>query len=764
MLDKTFLKKRYQSLNASLKKVRAHLKRPLTYTEKILFSHAAMLEKEPEKLVDIARGRDYVLFHPDRVAMQDATAQMALLQFMSADLDRTAVPTTVHCDHLIRAEHGAEKDLANAFTENQEVFDFLQSVSARYGIGFWKPGSGIIHQVLLENYASPGMMMIGTDSHTPNAGGLGMIAIGVGGADSVDVMAGLPWELKFPKVIGVHLKGSLDGWTSAKDVILEVAGQLTVKGGTGAIIEYFGSGASTLSCTGKATICNMGAEIGATTSLFPYDESMRQYLIATGREELLESIDPDLLQIDEQVLGNPAAYYDQLIEIDLSELSPRINGPYTPDLCRTVEQMKEVLKQEDIPKNISVALIGSCTNSSYEDLQRTCSIAMQAKKEGLRCKVPLTITPGSDLIYSHMQKEGMVELLESIGGTVLANACGPCIGQWKRHDVKDGEKNTIVTSFNRNFAGRNDANPATCAFVAGPEMVMAYALSGQLDFDPRRDMLQGKSGPFLLHPPEGKALPSRGFEIGKEVDSLKGLIALEPSRNQEVVIDPDSSRLQRLSPFAPPCEKEFSSMPLLLKAQGKCTTDHISPAGKWLRFRGHLDNISDNMFIGAMNAFEDLIGEGICELTGEKKTFSQMARALKKAGKPWVVVGADNYGEGSSREHAAMEPRHLGGKIVIVKSFARIHESNLKKQGIFPLTFKNSDDYDLIEQGDRFSFPEIQQWLRGESEDLPSEITAHVHGKKEKRITLLHTLNRAQQEWIRLGSALNALVASKKSC
>lgn len=748
-------------LNSALKELRKHLSRPLTYTEKVLFSHAVSLNEDPTKLAKIRRGIDYVLFHPDRVAMQDATAQMALLQFMSADLHQTAVPTTVHCDHLIRAEHGAEEDLKNAFSENKEVFDFLQSVSARYGIGFWKPGSGIIHQVLLENYATPGMMMIGTDSHTPNAGGIGMVAIGVGGADSVDVMAGLPWELKFPKVIGVHLKGSLNGWTSAKDVILEVAGQLTVKGGTGAIIEYFGSGAKTLSCTGKATICNMGAEIGATTSLFPYDDSMKEYLIATGRGEILDSIDPDLLQIDAEVLDQPAKYYDQLIEIDLSELSPRINGPYTPDLCRKVEEMKEVLNKEDIPKNISVALIGSCTNSSYEDLQRTCSIARQAKEQGMRCRVPLTITPGSDLIYSHMQKEGMVELFESIGGTVLANACGPCIGQWKRHDVKDGEKNTIVTSFNRNFAGRNDANLATCAFVTGPEMVMAYALSGSLDFDPRTDQLQGKSGPFLLSPPEGKSLPSSGFGVGTTVDSLRGLIISDPNRSQEVTIAPDSSRLQKLTPFSPPQKGDYTQMALLLKVQGKCTTDHISPAGKWLRFRGHLDRISDNMFCGAMNAFEDLIGEGICELTGEKKSFSDMARSLKEAGKPWVVVGAENYGEGSSREHAAMEPRHLGGRVVIVKSFARIHESNLKKQGIFPFTFKNSEDYEAISSGDHFSFPQIEQWLTGEISDLPAEIIAFV-GEQKKQIPLVHTLNSAQKEWIRLGSALNALVTKNK--
>lgn len=754
MLDKNVIKKGYQSLNQALKDLKEKVNRPLTYTEKVLFAHIALQQGDLSK---IKRAHDYAHFNPDRVAMQDATAQMALLQFMSADLKETAVPSTVHCDHLIRAEHGATKDLEVACEENLEVFDFLQSVCARYGIGFWKPGSGIIHQVLLENYACPGMMMIGTDSHTPNAGGLGMVAIGVGGADAVDVMAGLSWELKFPKIIGVHLTGKLQGWSSAKDVILEVAGRLTVKGGTGAIIEYFGSGAKTLSCTGKATICNMGAEIGATTSLFPYDESMQTYLEATGRAELVKWIDPDLLSVDPEVLANPTNFYDQVIEINLSQLSPRINGPYTPDLCHGIEEMKEVVAQGEIPNNISVALIGSCTNSSYEDLQRTCSIAQQAKQRGLRCKIPLTITPGSDLIFGHMQKEGMVDLLTSIGGTVLANACGPCIGQWKRHDVQDGEKNTIVTSFNRNFAGRNDANAATCAFVTSPEMVLAYALSGKLDFDPRTDMLQGNSGPFLLSPPKGAALPHQGF--GQM--ATDGLIATQSDPSIKVLIKNDSQRLEQLTPFVAPSAGVFKNMPLLLKIEGKCTTDHISPAGKWLKYRGHLDKISDNMFCGALNAFADLIGEVYCPELKQNIPVHKKARALKAQGLSWVVVGAENYGEGSSREHAAMEPRHLGARVIIVKSFARIHETNLKKQGIFPFTFSDPNDYAHICDGDHFSFPQLEAWLDSGTA-LPSKVKALVHTIQGdvKEVELEHTLNHMQEQWIRAGSALNALRAT----
>lgn len=752
MLDRTWVQEAYKKLNKALAILSKRFERPLTYSEKILLAHLYAQEES----ASLRRGHDYALFEPDRVALQDATAQMALLQFMSAAQEKTRAPTTVHCDHLIRAEHGAKADLAQANEESKEVFDFLQSVCRRYGIGFWKPGSGIIHQVLLENYACPGLMMIGTDSHTPNAGGLGMIAIGVGGADAVDVMAGLPWELKFPKIIGVHLTGSLQGWASAKDIILEVAGILTVKGGTGAIVEYFGPGAQSLSCTGKATICNMGAEIGATTSVFPYDESMERYLKATGRGEMLPLIKPELLQIDDEVLKDPHSYYDQLIEIDLDQLTPRINGPFTPDLCHPIEEMKDFLAKSDSPKELSVALIGSCTNSSYEDLQRTCSLARQARDQGLSCRVPLTITPGSDLIYEQMQKEGMLELLTSIGGNVLANACGPCIGQWKRHDVAFGETNSIITSFNRNFSGRNDANPATHAFVASPETVLVMALSGQLDFDPQADFLEGKNGPFQLSPPQGKELPPEGFSS----DVLSGFIPPSADPSHEVVIDPQSERLELLAPFPAPQRGDYSSLALLLKAEGKCTTDHISPAGKWLRFRGHLDRISDNLFCGIMNSFEDLIGKRSDPATGEVHSYSDAARALQKEGISWIAVGGENYGEGSSREHAAMEPRYLGARVILVQSFARIHETNLKKQGLLPLTFVHAKDYERIEAEDRFALPQVEVWLQDASMRLPSTLELIVTRKQEEFvIEVTHTLNRAQEKWLRAGSALNTMKA-----
>lgn len=747
LFDLEMIAKYYNELPARLQKARAAMGRPLTLTEKVLLSHVAGSLKQPP-----VRGKTYVDFNPDRVAMQDATAQMALLQFASAGKKRTAVPTTVHCDHLILAETGAKEDLERANTDSREVFDFLQSVSNKYGVGFWKPGAGIIHQVVLENYAFPGGMMIGTDSHTPNAGGLGMIAIGVGGADAVDVMAGMPWELKLPKVIGVRLTGKMSGWTSAKDVILKLAGILTVKGGTGAVIEYFGEGASTISCTGKGTICNMGAEIGATCSIFPYDEKMDVYLRATGREKVADLAKPlaDALTVDPEVVQNPEEYYDQIIDIDLNELEPLINGPYSPDRAWSLSEFAEAVRSQGYPEMISVALIGSCTNSSYEDIERATSIARQAMKHGIKSKCQLTITPGSEQIHATIERDGLLKVLQDIGGMVLANACGPCIGQWKRHDVAFGEKNSILTSYNRNFSGRNDANPGTHSFVASPEIVIALALSGKLTFNPMTDSLMNDQGmPVKLEPPRGDELPKNGFEGGSA-----GYVApAEDGSSVQIKVDPASTRLQLLEPFSAWDKDDLTGLKLLVKVQGKCTTDHISPAGKWLRFRGHLDNISENLLSGAQNQHREEIGKGKNQLTGQVDLLSKVAREYKKAGIGWVVVGDENYGEGSSREHAAMEPRHLGARAVIVRSFARIHETNLKKQGILALTFADPKDYDKILEDDTFSILGLKTFAPGKPLTL---VIKHVDGTEET-ILLNHTYNENQIEWFKAGSALNLL-------
>lgn len=744
------IQKVYAGYKYKLDQVRKVVNRPLTYAEKVLYSH--LYDKGTK---EFTRGKDYVDLAPDRVAMQDATAQMALLQFMSAGRKSTAVPSTVHCDHLIQAQVGAVEDLNRATTENKEVYDFLESISQKYGVGFWKPGAGIIHQVVLENYAFPGGMMIGTDSHTPNAGGLGMIAIGVGGADAVDVMAGMPWELKWPKLIGVKLTGKMNGWTSAKDVILKLAGILTVKGGTGAIVEYFGDGANSISCTGKGTICNMGAEIGATTSVFPFDEKMSSYLRITKRADvaaLAEGLAEEL-SADKEVFTNPEKYYDQVIEINLSELEPHLNGPFTPDKAWPISKMKEAVKSEKYPDKISVGLIGSCTNSSYEDIDRSASIAKQALAKGLKAKSEFTITPGSEQVRATIERDGQLKTLTDIGGLILANACGPCIGMWKRMDIKTGERNTIVTSFNRNFAKRNDGNPETLAFVASPEITTALAIAGNLSFNPITDELLNEKGEKVkLDPPRGEELPPRGFDEG-----AAGFVApAEDGSKVEVIVDSNSERLQLLKPFTPWDGKDILDMPILLKAFGKCTTDHISMAGPWLKYRGHLDNISNNMFIGAINAYTKEAGKVKNIFTGETKSVPEVAREYKKHGHNWVVIGDENYGEGSSREHAAMEPRFLGGRAIIVKSFARIHETNLKKQGMLPLTFADPKDYDKIKEDDKIDLlisslaPEKQVKM----------IVKHCDGSKDE-ILLNHTFNTAQIEWFKAGSALN-LIASKQ--
>ena len=745
------IKARYNDSRVKIAETRKILKRPLTYAEKILYLH---LFEKPKK--EFKRGVDYAELAPDRVAMQDATAQMALLQFMSAGKKTTAVPSTVHCDHLIQAQVGAKDDLLRANEENKEVYEFLESVSRKYGIGFWKPGAGIIHQVVLENYAFPGGMMIGTDSHTPNAGGLGMLAIGVGGADAVDVMAGMPWELKWPKLIGVKLTGKMNNWTSAKDVILKLAGILSVKGGTGAIIEYFGEGTSSISCTGKGTICNMGAEIGATTSVFPFDEKMSSYLRITKRADVASLAEglADELKADDEVFDNPGKYYDQVIEINLSELEPHLNGPFTPDKAWPLSKMKEAVKQENYPDKISVALIGSCTNSSYEDIDRSASIAKQALAKGLKTKSQFTITPGSEQVRATIERDGQLKSLTDIGGLILANACGPCIGMWKRIDIKTGEKNTILTSFNRNFAKRNDGNPETLAFVASPEITTALALSGSLSFNPITDELENEKGEKVkLDPPSGEELPPKGFDEG---DS--GFIApAKDGSSVEIKVNPDSERLQLLSPFEKWDGKDFVDLPVLLKAKGKCTTDHISMAGPWLRFRGHLDNISNNMFLGAINFFTGDPGKTKSVFTGETKQVQEIAREYKAKGVGWVVVGDENYGEGSSREHAAMEPRFLGGKAIIVKSFARIHETNLKKQGMLPLTFTDPNDYDKIKEDDK-----IDLIVTGLKPNTPLKmIIKHKDGSKDE-VKLNHTMNDAQIKWFKAGSALNLIAEKNK--
>jgi aconitate hydratase len=747
IFDIDLIKDMYAGLPTKVLHAKRLTGRPLTLTEKILYAHNFQTLSKPAE-----RSKSYVDFAPDRVAMQDATAQMALLQFMSARRKKVAVPSTVHCDHLIQAQAGAKGDLLRASEDNKEVYDFLASVSNKYGIGFWKPGAGIIHQVVLENYAFPGGMMIGTDSHTPNAGGLGMIAIGVGGADAVDVMAGMAWELKFPKVIGVKLTGALNGWTSAKDVILKVAGILTVKGGTGAIVEYFGDGAKSISCTGKGTICNMGAEIGATTSVFPFDSRMADYLRATERADvarLAEGV-AEFLVPDKEVVGSPEKFYDRVIEINLSELEPHVNGPFTPDLAWPISTFAAAVKKNNYPEELKVALIGSCTNSSYEDIERSASIAEQALEKGLRAKSEFTITPGSEQIRATIERDGQLKALTDIGGLVLANACGPCIGQWKRHDVKMGEKNSIITSYNRNFTGRNDGNPDTHAFVASPEIVTAFALAGKLTFNPLVDTLVNAKGELVkLDPPTGDELPKRGFTPGES-----GYAA--PAGDGSVVqvrVDPKSDRLQILEPFKPWEKKDLENLRVLVKVKGKCTTDHISPAGKWLKYRGHLDNISNNMFIGAVNAFSGDAGKGKNILSGEVKEFSAVARVFKAQGIGWVAIGDENYGEGSSREHAAMEPRFLGGRAIIVKSFARIHETNLKKQGMLALTFKNPGEYDLIREDDVLAIRGLITFSSG----VPLKLEIKHGDGSAHTVELNHSFNEGQIAWFKAGSALNAM-------
>ncbi len=747
------IQKVYENLESKQNEVRAVLNRPLTYAEKILYTHLwEGIKKE------FVRGKDYVELSPDRVAMQDATAQMALLQFMVSGKNKTAVPSTTHCDHLIQAKVGAEEDLKRAVDENAEVYDFLESVSQKYGVGFWKPGAGIIHQVVLENYAFPGGMMIGTDSHTPNAGGLGMIAIGVGGADAVDVMAGMPWELKWPKLIGIKLTGKLSGWTSPKDVILKVAGILTVKGGTGAIVEYFGEGASSLSCTGKGTICNMGAEIGATTSTFPFDNKMAAYLKATGREDVAELATKyaEFLKADSEVYANPEKYYDQVIEINLDELEPHLNGPYSPDRAWPISKMKEAAKENDFPEELSVGLIGSCTNSSYEDIDRAASIAKQALEKGLKAKSQFTITPGSEQVRATIERDGQLKTLTDFGGVVLANACGPCIGMWARMDNPEGKKNSIVTSFNRNFAKRQDGNPNTLAFVASPELTTALALAGKITFNPETDTLTNEAGEEIkLDSPYGDELPQKGF-----ISDAEGFIPpSEDGSTIEVKINPNSERLQLLEKFPPWDGNDFVDLPVLIKAKGKCTTDHISMAGPWLKYRGHLDNISNNLLLGAINAFTGKAGETKNIFTGEYKKVSEVAREYKKDGIGWIIVGDENYGEGSSREHAAMEPRHLGGKAVIVKSFARIHETNLKKQGVLPLTFDNPSDYDKILEDDKISLLGIKELAPGSKIKM---VLKHKDGSSDE-VLLNHTLNANQIEWFKAGSALNLIASQNQS-
>ncbi|HLW07636.1 MAG TPA: aconitate hydratase [Marinilabiliaceae bacterium] len=746
--DIEMIRRVYAQFGTKVEQTRKLLNRPLTLTEKILYAHlSGDFPSQPYE-----RGNSYVDFAPDRVAMQDATAQMALLQFMQAGRDKVAVPSTVHCDHLIQAKDGAAIDLKNAMNSSKEVFDFLSSVSNKYGIGFWKPGAGIIHQVVLENYAFPGGLMIGTDSHTVNAGGLGMIAVGVGGADAVDVMAGMPWELKFPKLIGVKLTGKLSGWTSAKDVILKVAGILTVKGGTGAIVEYFGDGAKNLSATGKGTICNMGAEIGATTSTFGYDESMAEYLRGTDRKEVADLANEvkEHLTGDAEVYAQPEKYFDQVIEINLSELEPHINGPFTPDRATPISKFAEEVKKNNWPKELEVGLIGSCTNSSYEDISRAASVARQATDKKLKTKAEFTITPGSEQVRFTVERDGLLDDFGEIGGVVLANACGPCIGQWARHTNDPTRRNSIITSFNRNFAKRNDGNPNTHAFVASPEVVTAFAIAGDLTFNPLTDTLINEDGKAVkLDEPMGLQMPPKGFAV----EDAGYQAPAKDSSNVEILVDPESKRLQLLEPFAPWDGKNMMNLRLLIKAKGKCTTDHISMAGPWLRFRGHLDNISDNMLTGAINYFNDTADKVKNQLTGEYEGVPQVQRQYKAAGVGSIVVGDHNYGEGSSREHAAMEPRHLGVKVVLVKSFARIHETNLKKQGMLGITFENEADYDKVQEDDIFNLIDLESF----APDKPITIElVHSDGSKEL-IKTLHTYNQQQIEWFKAGSALNLI-------
>ncbi|CAB3379235.1 Hypothetical predicted protein [Cloeon dipterum] len=731
----------HEKLQKTVDIIKKRLNRPLTLSEKVLYGHI----DEPQSQ-EVERGTSYLRLRPDRVAMQDATAQMAMLQFISSGLPRVAVPSTIHCDHLIEAQLGGDKDLARAKDINSEVYNFLKSAGAKYGVGFWKPGSGIIHQIILENYAFPGLLMIGTDSHTPNGGGLGGLCIGVGGADAVDVMANIPWELKCPKVIGVKLTGELKGWTSPKDVILKVAGILTVKGGTGAIVEYFGPGVDSISCTGMATICNMGAEIGATTSVFPYNHRMRSYLQATNRggiAQVADKFQKSLLSADE------GAKYDEVVEINLSTLEPHINGPFTPDLAHPISQIGKTAQEKGWPLEVKVGLIGSCTNSSYEDMGRCASIVKQAMKHGLKSKAAFNITPGSEQIRATIERDGIAKTLRDFGGVVLANACGPCIGQWDRQDIKKGDKNTIVTSYNRNFTARNDANPATHAFVTSPELVTALSLAGTLNFDPTKDKLKGADGKeFLLDSPYGDELPQRGFDPGEDTYQAPP----SDGKSLKVDVDPKSQRLQLLEPFDVWDGKDLIDLTVLIKVKGKCTTDHISAAGPWLKYRGHLDNISNNMFIGAVNYENNEVNKIKNQATGEWAGVPEVARSYKSKGIKWVTVGDENYGEGSSREHAALEPRHLGGRAIIVKSFARIHETNLKKQGMLPLTFANPADYDKIQPTSKISLLGLKDFAPGKP--LQAEIK---NGDKVEKITLNHSFNEQQIGWFKAGSALNRM-------
>ena len=742
------IRRLYESMPARLASARRRFGRALTLAEKILVAHADDFDRQEWR-----RGKAQLRLRVDRVALQDATGQMALLQFIQAGKKRVAVPSTVHCDHLIRAQSGASDDTKRAVTENNEVYNFLRSASRKYGLGFWKPGAGIIHQVVLENYAFPGGLMIGADSHTPNAGGLGMAAIGVGGADCGEAMAGLAWEVLDPRLVGVRLTGKLSGWTSAKDVITYLCGLLTVKGGTNKIIEYFGPGAESISATGKGTICNMGAEVGATTSLFHFDGRMAAYLRATERAEIAQLAEEyrEHLVADPEVQANPTKHYDEVVELDLSELEPHIVGPHSPDRARPVSTLAAEVKKEGWPAAIKAALIGSCTNSSYEDMKRAAHIAMQGLRAGLKTRTPFLVTPGSERIYQTIKRDGIMETFEKMGGTVLANACGPCIGQWKRSDVGREETNTIVSSFNRNFPGRNDGSAATLSFLTSPEIVTALAFAGTLEFDPVHGTMPGADGrPFRFTAPEAEELPDRGFVTGEE-----GYEAPAADGDSVAVeVAPNSERLQLLQPFPRWNGKDFSELPILVKTKGKTTTDHISPAGAWLRYRGHLDKISDNMFLGALNAFTGEPGKGVNPITGESgKTLSQIARDLKARGVGWVVIGDENYGEGSSREHAAMSPRYLGCRAVIVKSFARIHETNLKKQGILPLVLATSGDYDLFEQSDRVSIRGLAALAPGK----PVEVVVHKPGAKTVTIHCHHSMTDEQIGWFKAGSALNAL-------
>tara|TARA_A100001037_G_scaffold74123_1_gene66286 strand:- start:4364 stop:6634 length:2271 start_codon:yes stop_codon:yes gene_type:complete len=750
LVDSTaeFVNSAYEKIEKRLEIVRGRLGRPLTYAEKVLLGHL----DDPTD-AELLPGESYLNLRPDRVGLQDVTGQMAILQFMQAGRATTAVPSTVHCDHLITAFEGAKSDTDLAKSESKEVFEFLRSSAAKYGLGFWGPGSGIIHQVILENYAFPGLMIIGTDSHTPNAGGIGAFASGVGGADAVDVMAGFPWEVLYPRLIGVKLTGSLKGWTAPKDVILKLAGILTVSGGTNAVVEYFGSGTSSISTTGKATICNMGAELGATTSIFPYDHRGDIYLRATERPELAELAEKynHLLVADPEIEVNPEKYFDRVIEIDLDSLEPHVVGPHTPDLARPISEFAQAIIKENYPEKISSTLIGSCTNSSYEDVSRAAEVASQAAKHGVKAAVDLLVTPGSEAVHATIGRDGQMSTLEDAGAVVMANACGPCIGQWKRVSMNKGDVNSIVTSFNRNFPARNDANPSTMNFIASPEMVMAFALAGKLSFNPLEDSLLGADGEeFKLEPPApAPEVPKNGFAgrgFGYEAPSEDGTTI-------QVQVDPESTRLQVLSPFPRWNGNDFDKLQVLVKAQGKCTTDHISPAGPWLRFRGHLDRLSDNAFLGAVNAFTGEAGEGLNQVTGERAAFPKVARYYKDQGLSWVAVGDFNYGEGSSREHAAMSPRLLGCKTVIVRSFARIHETNLKKQGIVPLTFSDPDDYDKIFEADTISVHGLDDLSPGK----PVFATIHHFEGGEEQIELRHTMSEEQIEWFRAGAALNIL-------